>query len=66
MEEKENDENKVGFMYKKGANRTNWKKRYFILLGNELSYYNSENVKQQKKQRKKIQTYFKIEQFFFC
>eukprot|EP01091_Cochliopodium_minus_P014982 TRINITY_DN5214_c0_g1_i1.p1 TRINITY_DN5214_c0_g1~~TRINITY_DN5214_c0_g1_i1.p1 ORF type:complete len:477 (+),score=153.76 TRINITY_DN5214_c0_g1_i1:21-1451(+) len=41
--ENENEYNKkVGFLFKKGANRTNWKKRYFVLLGNELSYYPSE------------------------
>ena len=35
---------KFGYLYKKGANRTNWKRRYFVLTGSELTYYNSENV----------------------
>ena len=38
-----NDTIKVGYLYKKGANRTNWKRRYFVLTGSELSYYPSEN-----------------------
>ena len=37
--------NKTGWLYKKGANRKNWKRRFFVLNGTELTYYPSEEVK---------------------
>lgn len=33
---------KVGYMYKKGFNNQAWRKRWFILRGSQLSYYESQ------------------------